>query len=51
MLVKCISNKSFPARLTVDKEYEVLKETFSSYWVKDDKGSATWYGKRSFMEV
>ena len=51
MVVKCIRNKQFPTRLTLDKTYEVLKVTMTCYIIRDDRGTVTWYGKSSFMEV
>lgn len=49
--VRCLSNKSFPSRLTVGKVYAVRKVTHTCYVIKDDRGCYTWYGKSMFEMV
>jgi hypothetical protein len=51
MMVVCRTNKMFPTLLTVGKEYKVVKETWSSYIIVNDRGQQSWHGKNAFEPV
>jgi hypothetical protein len=46
----CIDNKGYEDHLTIDKEYEILKEDDDYYTIKNDEGNEGGYRKRRFKE-
>ena len=51
MKIKCINNKLYEDRLTINKIYEVIENEYIIYKIKNDKGEEQFFVKKLFEVI